>query len=98
MRYVFHPDALAEYAEAVRYYAEGNVTLAQSFIDAVEDAVYRLRETPQRYPMFEEGVRRCLVKRFPYAILYTVESEYILILAVMHGRRKPGYWQSRRRE
>jgi len=97
MRYVFHPDALAEYAEAVRYYAERNVTLAQSFIDAIEDAVYRLREAPQRYPMLEAGVRRCLVQRFPYAILYTVESEYILILAVMHGRRKPGYWQSRRR-
>ena len=70
--------------------------MAQAFIDAVEDAVYRIREAPTRYPIIDEDVRRCMARRFPYGILYTIEQDYILILAVMHSSREPGYWKSRR--
>ncbi|NEP54665.1 MAG: type II toxin-antitoxin system RelE/ParE family toxin [Moorea sp. SIO3C2] len=95
MKYNFHPDALTEYSEAVQYYANQRVALAQSFIDAVEDAIYRLRVSPQRYPILQADVRRCLTRQFPYALLYTVEPDSILILAVMHCRKNPKYWQSR---
>lgn len=96
MRYVFHPEALTEYAEAVQYYAEQRVEVAQAFIDAIEDAVYRIRESPTRYILIDEDVRRCMTCRFPYGILYTIEQNYILILAVMHCSREPGYWESRK--
>lgn len=96
MRYVFHPEALTEYAEAVQYYAERPVGVAQAFINAIEDTVYRLRESPTRYAVIDEDVRRCMVRRFPYSILYTIEQDYILILAVMHCSRKPGYWKRRK--
>jgi plasmid stabilization system protein ParE len=46
MKYVFHPEALAEYAEAVQFYGQQRTELAQAFINAVEDAVYRLRDSP----------------------------------------------------
>lgn len=84
MKYVFHPEALAEYAEAVQYYAERRAEVAQAFIDAVEDAVYRIRESPTRWRVVDEDVRRCLTRKFPYGILYTIEQDYVLILAVMH--------------
>ena len=48
MRYVFHPEALNEYAEAVQYYTEQRVEVAQAFINAIEDTVYRIREFPTR--------------------------------------------------
>ncbi|WP_242056333.1 MULTISPECIES: hypothetical protein [unclassified Nostoc] len=48
MKYVFHPEALTEYAEAVQYYAEQHTEVAQAFINAVEDAVYQIRESPYR--------------------------------------------------
>jgi plasmid stabilization system protein ParE len=96
MKYAFHPEALTEYAEAVQYYAEQRTEVAQAFIDAVEDAVYRIRESPTRYVVIDEDVRRCMTRRFPYGILYTIEPDYILILAVMHCSREPGYWKSRR--
>ena len=96
MRYVFHPEALTEYAEAVQYYAGQRVEVAQAFIDAIEDAVYQIRESPIRYIVIDEDVRRCITRRFPYGILYTIERDYILILAVMHCSREPGYWKSRR--
>ncbi len=95
MNYVFHPEALAEYAEAVQYYAQ-RVEVARAFIDAVEDAIYRIKESPAQWGTIEEDVRRCLTHKFPYAILYTIEQDYILILAVMHCSREPGYWKSRK--
>ena len=96
MKYVFHPESLTEYAEAVQYYTEQRVEVAQAFIDAIEDTVYRIRESPARYVAVDEEVRRCMVRRFPYGILYTIEKDYILILAVMHCSREPGYWKIRK--
>jgi toxin ParE1/3/4 len=96
MKYVFHPEALTEYAEAVQYYAEQRTQVAQTFINAVEDAVYQIRESPNRWSVIDEDVRRCLTRKFPYGILYTIEQDYILILAVMHCSREPGYWKNRR--
>lgn len=98
MRYAFHPEALTEYAEAVQYYLEQRAEIAQAFIDAVEDAIYRLRESPTRYVAIDEDVRRCMTRRFPYGILYTIEPDYILILAVMHCSREPEYWKNRGRK
>jgi plasmid stabilization system protein ParE len=96
MRYVFHPEALNEYAEAVQYYTEQRVEVAQAFINEIEDTVYRIREFPTRYAAIDEDVRRCMARKFPYGILYTIEQDYILILAVMHCSREPGYWKSRK--
>lgn len=60
-----------------------------------EEAIYRLRDYPNRYPAIDGNIRRCLTRRFPYGILYTIEPDFILILAVMHCRKKLGYWKSR---
>jgi plasmid stabilization system protein ParE len=73
MKYNFHPAALTEYSEAVQFYAEKNIEIAQNFINSVEDAIFRIIESPNRYPCTDEDIRRCLVRKFPYAILYTIE-------------------------
>ncbi|OAB59248.1 plasmid stabilization protein [Phormidium willei BDU 130791] len=96
MRYVFHPEALNEYAEAVQYYTGQRVEVAQAFINAIEATIYQIRESPNRYGVIEEDVRRCMTRRFPYGVLYTIEQDYILILAIMHCSREPGYWKSRK--
>lgn len=95
MRYVFHPDALHEYAEAVQFYTECRVELAQAFINAVEDAIFRIVESPTRWRVIDEDIRRCLTRKFPYGILYTIEPDLILIVAVMHCSREPEYWKNR---
>ncbi len=96
MKYVFHPEALSEYTEAVEHYTQQRIEVGQAFIDAVENAIYRVRESPTRWRMIDEDVRRCLTRKFPYGILYTIEPDYILILTVMHCSREPGYWKKRR--
>ena len=95
MRWEFHPEALEEYREATLYYVERDPALALRFVEAVEDAIRRILESPERWRVLDEYVRRCLTRVFPYGILYTIEPEFILIIAVMHCSREPGYWKRR---
>jgi len=95
MRYVFHKEALAEYEEAAIYYAAIDPQLALRFVDAVEHAIDLVVETPLRWLDIDDGIRRCLTRVFPYALLYSIEADYLLIVAVMHCSREPGYWKHR---
>ncbi|MFN6487108.1 MULTISPECIES: hypothetical protein [unclassified Nostoc] len=67
MKYFFHPAALSEYGEAVKFYAERRIELAQAFINAVEDAIFRIIQSPTRWPVIDEDIRRCLTRKFPFA-------------------------------
>ena len=96
MRFLFHPAALAEYEESLQYYRDLDPSLAERFVAAIEHTIERIVEMPERWRLVEADVRRGLTHVFPYGILYTVESDYILVLAVMHCSREPGYWHSRR--
>ena len=95
MRYEFHPGALAEFEDAAIYYAGCQLGLELRFIQCVESTFRQLCASPTRGRLFDQDVRRCLVHVFPYAILYSIESDYILIIAVMHCSREPGYWRHR---
>ncbi|MFZ1983319.1 MAG: type II toxin-antitoxin system RelE/ParE family toxin [Desulfatitalea sp.] len=95
MTYSFHPAARAEFEQAALYYFEKNPSLASAFYAEVECGIEGIVENPLLYREIDEDVRRCLTKRFPYAILYTIEDHYILILAVMHCSREPSYWKHR---
>ena|SRR5579859_3754808 len=95
MRYEFHAEALEEYTEAALYYASVQPGLELRFISCVEDAVHRVLEAPKRWRIYDVDVRMCLTHVFPYAVLYTIEADYILILAVTHCHREPRYWRRR---
>ncbi len=96
MKYAFHPEALADFEAAIAYYAERDPVVARRFISAVEDAVDRIVDSPTRWRILDEDVRRCLTRVFPYGVLYSIEQDSVLILAVMHCSRAPGYWKTRR--
>jgi toxin ParE1/3/4 len=88
-------EALAEAEAAARWYAARSATAAAAFseeIDAAESAIVRL---PEAWPEFDHGTRRYLLRRFPFSVVYRVESRRILMVAVAHARRRPGYWKSR---
>jgi plasmid stabilization system protein ParE len=95
MRYEFHPEALAEYEEAALNYAERDPVVGQRFVGAVEEAIDRVPDSPTRWRILEEDVRRCLTRVFPYGVLYTIEPDFVLIVAVMQCSREPGYWKGR---
>jgi plasmid stabilization system protein ParE len=95
MRFEFHPEALAEYEDAARYYAGCQEGLELRFIAAVEHVVQQIVEAPERWLVLEDDIRRCLTRVFSYAVLYSIETDYVLIIAVMHSHREPGYWRKR---
>jgi toxin ParE1/3/4 len=95
MRHEFHPEALEEYEAAATWYARRDPELAVRFVQEVERAIDQILEAPKRWRVIDQDVRRCLTRVFPYGILYTVEPESVLIVAVMHCGRKPGYWKNR---
>jgi len=95
MRYEFHPAALEEYRQAALWYSEREPETALKFVASIEDAIGRIVETPTLGRLVDEDVRRCLTRVFPFGILYSIEDGFILIVAVMHFSRVPGYWKSR---
>jgi len=97
--YGFHPEALAEYsAAAARRLQEGSPQVAEAFVSSVESAVQTIISDPARWRVAEEpGIRRYVLRRFPYVIYYRWEAErlHVTIYAVMHCSREPGYWKDR---
>lgn len=95
MRFRFHPEARAEYFAAAQFYHQRQPGVELRFIEAVEAAIRKVVATPERWRILEGDVRRCLTRVFPYAVLYAIERDEIIIVAVMHGSREPGYWRDR---
>lgn len=95
MRYDFHPEARVEYLEAVAFYEDRQPGLGARFTLDVEGAIQRIVDAPARWRKIDGDIRRCLTRSFPYGVLYSVEAGYVLILAVMHHSRRPGYWRNR---
>ena len=95
MTFSFHPEAEAEFIRAIEYYENSERGLGYDFSIEVHSAIQNIVSFPTAWPVMEEDVRRCLVKRFPFGVIYSIEPGTIYILAVMHLRRHPYYWKNR---
>ena len=92
----FHEAATGELDEAVAYYDAQREGLGQALLSEVERATTRIRKYPEiGAPYNESEFRHVVLHRFPYAIFYTELPDTIWIVAVAHGRRRPGYWRDR---
>lgn len=93
--WAFQPEAAAEYTNAAEYYARIDLDLAKRFYEEVERLIRDISQQPDRYPHFDSPIRRHFSSVFPYAVLYVEQADRILIVAVMHMKRRPGYWKKR---
>lgn len=91
----FHPEAEAEFLAAARFYDDHTPGLGFDFIAEVQRATRVLAAYPELGHRFSRRLRRLIVRRFPYGLLYRVESRGIFIVAVAHLHRRPGYWKTR---
>jgi len=96
MRYRLDPAARDEYREAAERYLKESPRIAAAFVEQIEAAIRQVRDNPTIWRVLEDDVRRCLVRRFPFGIYYTVEKGEIIVWAIMHLHRQPGYWLKRR--
>ena len=90
-----HPEALAEYHEATGSYEGRAPGLGLEFFDEVERVLRLIAANPSVGSPFEPPFRRAYCRRFPFAVVYREEGEVVWVQAVMHLRRRPGYWKDR---
>ena len=96
MNFSFHPEAEEKFNKAIDYYEDIESGLGYDFASEVYSAIRLSAEFPKAWMVLEGEVRRCLVRRFPYGILYSEEGNRIFILAAMNLHRQPTYWKHRK--
>jgi plasmid stabilization system protein ParE len=79
----------------VAYYSEAQPGLGERFAAAVEEATVRALTFPQAGSPLASDTRRVFVKGFPFSVIYRPEKDGIVVFAVAHHARQPGYWRSR---
>ena len=92
---IFHPDIQTEIKESYQWYESKAAGLGEDFLTELESAFQSIREMPDTWPVIAIDCRRYLLNRFPYGVIYRIKGDRILIAAVMHLSRKPGYWITR---
>ena len=89
--------ALAELGAAAEYYAEhANERVAEAFLQDVLHARQRLMEQPEIGTPISKRLRMLTPRHFPYSLIYRFSADSVVIHAVAHQRRRPGYWAKRR--
>jgi plasmid stabilization system protein ParE len=96
-RYRFGDGVEAEIYDAAGWYAqEGGLELGLDFLEAVDGSIAAICERPHRFPAVWRDVRQALLRRFPYKILFCLDGDLIVVLAVLHDKRHPRSWRHRR--
>lgn len=95
MRVIFTRLARQELEDAVRYYELEYSGLGRRFKEEARKAALRIAAYPEAWSIERGDIRKCLLHKFPYKLMYSVEEHHILVIAVAHQHRQPDYWVGR---
>jgi len=95
VRVEFHPAASEELQVAYRWYRDRDPSVAREFVREIDTLVAAISQAPERGHVYVASTRRLVCRRFPFLIVYQQRGSIALVLAVAHGRRRPGYWRRR---
>jgi len=95
MTIIFNELALNEFIDAIDFYDLELPGLGNVFKNEIEKSVRRIYEYPTAWPNLTKDIRKYVLHKFPYKILYSIEQDYIYIIAISHQHRKPNYWIDR---
>jgi plasmid stabilization system protein ParE len=90
---IFLPDGGQEVKASYRWYEAKAKGLGEDFLIELEHFFELIREQPNIWPLFSTQTRRFLLSQFPFSIIYVPSDEATTVLAVMHNRKRPGYWE-----
>jgi plasmid stabilization system protein ParE len=91
----FLDEALEEAEGAARWYAERSGRAGILFAEELHAAVAQIGRSPTTWTVHDHNTRRYLLRRFPYSVVYRIDATRIVIVAVAHEHRRPGYWRVR---
>ena len=95
MQVDFHPDGTMELAESADWYAERSPTAARNFLVAIDVAVASIVDDPTRFVRIDDRHQSCSVIKFPFQVVYRFSDDRVVVIAVAHAKRRPGYWRGR---
>lgn len=96
LRISIHETAEAEINEAADFYDIQAPGLGAVFLDEVQHIVEAVMRHPQSAMLLRGNLRRKLMTKFPYSLVYSVHPNEIRVLAIAHHKRRPFYWRGRR--
>jgi plasmid stabilization system protein ParE len=91
-----HPAAEEEYLAALTWYRNRSSVAANQFQNAIRQGGETIRQSPRRWPFYFENFRKYNLHQFPFSLIYEELIAEIVVFAVAHARRRPGYWKSRK--
>ena len=97
MKLRFLTPARRELMRAAAWYDTQSAGLGDRLLDSVRVGLRAIREFPNAHPPLDKWYRRFLLDTFPFSLVYRIEPDEIVIVAVAHAKRRPGYWRRRER-
>ena len=95
MKVRFLSPARRELEDAVRYYETQKPDLGADFRNEAKATLARVVTHPLAWQTLGGEIRRCQMSRFPYGLIYEPSASEIIVIAVAHLHREPGYWEQR---
>ena len=89
------PWGIDDVREAYLYLLERDERLADEFQRQVSEALRALAETAHHHQAREDSIRRCPLKKFPHGVMYELQEDRVIVYAVAHPKREPGFWKKR---
>ena len=101
MKLKIHPEAKGDLRAAIHWYESQRPGLGADLFAVIDAAFAKITNNPERCPRLETwtadgDIRRLLVPRFPYSVVFEIAGEEVQVLAVAHTSRRPNYWAQRR--
>jgi len=89
------PGARRDFDESFDWYAERSTQAAIRFANAVDAALTDAAANPEQFAAVDKIHRACPVKRFPFRIVFRIVQDRVLVVAIAHAKRRPGFWKDR---
>lgn len=88
-------DARIDFDQSFDWYGERSIGAAIGFASAVDDAMDRILADPGRFPKIQGDCAYCPLKRYPFRVVFRDEPGRLVVIAIAHAKRRPGYWHDR---
>ena len=95
MEIEFLEPAYLEYQEAIEFYNLQSEGLGNKFFSEIDRTISIIRNYPEGFTEYTKNTRKAVVNIFPYNIIYSIQKEKIIVIAIAHQHRKPNYWVNR---
>ncbi len=97
MRPLVSPEAEEELAEAAEWYEKRRAGLGLELVAVVDSALEAIAGAPLSHPLWrsDRPYRKKVLQRFPYVLFFSCEDNVVVVVAIAHAKRRPGYWAQR---